>query len=241
MKKFNIACTYGAWGGGPIIQPLVTGLQNLGLEQTSSISLIGHDGDPFTSSMGSLSLRDYEDDILEKLPAGEVVGVGHSMTGVCWFNLAQRFPEKIKGVVMIDPPMLGGGADIRVTKALLSKPWRYIRPLLTNGLFTPTREDAKMMLFNGEESPHLDIITRQPAAGRAILQMLLGRLPRQSKRPCAVVIAGGSRLHPSKQKIKWSQAIHCLCEEFWDESHCGILGNTYLPQVIGNLIARVAL
>ena len=238
---YKIALVHGAWGSPRIMESLSVGLQKLADTEVTSVQLAGHGGEAFTPEMGRYGLEDYENDILAKLPDGKIIIVGHSMGAVCGFNLAQKYPEKVGGAVMIDPPMLGGASDIRVTKALMSKPLRYLVPLFMNGLFTPTREDAKLMLYNDKESPHIEDIIHQPAAGRVIRQMLTGRLPRQSKQPCAVVIAGGSRLHPSKPKVKWSQTVHALCENFWDQSHCDILESTHLSQVVSNLVAHITL
>lgn len=238
---FEILLIHGAWGSPEIMKSLSVGLQERTDKAVTSIQLVGHGNEAFTHEMGSFGLEDYVNDIHRKLPAGrKVIVVGHSMGGVCGFNLAQAYPEIVQGVVMIDPPKLGGGADIRVTKALLSNWRRYIWPLLTNGLFVPTREDAKMMLYNGEESHHLDSIIRQPAAGRVIRQMLVGRLPTQSKRPCGLVIAEDSRLHPSKNKLAWAQKAHAHCIALAG-SHCGVLANNRMPQIIHDLVERVSL
>ena len=240
IMRRNIAVLHGAWGDPLTVQSLVVGLQKLTDNVVTSIQLVGHGTEAFTPKMGSFGLREYEDDILKKLPSDETILVGYSMGAVCGFNLAQRHPKMVKGVVMIDPPMLGGVADVRVTKALMSKPLRYLLPLFTNGLFSPTYEDAKMMLFNGEESPHLDRIVRQPAAGKAIRQMLFGRLPSYSRRPCGLVIAGDSRLHPESHKRAWAKKVHAN----WNSlagSHCGILEDRRLPEIVHQLVERVSI
>lgn len=238
--KSNTSFVHGAWGNPDTMKTLAVGVQDLTNSPVTSIQLVGHGSDAFTAQMGSFGLEEYEANILEQLPGGSNVIVGFSMGAACAFRLAQKHPERIKGVVMIDPPMLGGGADIRVTKALMSKPLRYIRPILTNGLFIPTRDDAKMMLYNDEESPHLDSIIRQPAAGRVIRQMLVGRLQTQSRRPCGLVIASGSRLHPESYKRRWAQKVHANCVSV-DDSHCGILENPSLPHIVHGLIQRVSI
>lgn len=238
--QLNVSFVHGAWGNPGTMKTLAAGLQHLTSNPVTSIQLVGHGSDTFTPQMGNFGLNDYEANILEQLPSDRNVIVGFSMGAACAFRLAQKYPERIKGVVMIDPPMLGGGADIRVTKALMSKPFRYIHPILTNGLFIPTRDDAKMMLYNGEESPHLDSIVRQPASGRVIREMLFGRLPTQSRRPCGLVIARKSRLHPEKSKIKWAQQVHANCLSV-DDSHCGILENPSLPHIVHGLIQRVSI
>ncbi len=240
MKRKNIVLVHGAWGDPLTMESLVVGLQKLTDRVVTSIQLVGHGTEAFTPEMGSFGLREYENSILEQLIGENTTLVGYSMGAACGFNLAQSHPLLVNGVVMIDPPMLGGGADIRVTKALLSKPLRYLLPLITNGLFTPTRDDAKMMLFNGEESTHLNRIVRQPAAGRVIRQMLFGRLPTYSRRPCGLVIARGSRLHPERNKIKWSQKVHANCVSI-DGSHCGILEDPCLPEIVHKLVERISL
>lgn len=237
--KYPVSLIHGAWGSPKTLESLQTGLQDLLQMKVANLQLVGHGTEVFTTQMGGFGLREYENSVLDQLgPQG--ILVGFSMGAICAFNLAQSHPERVKGVVMIDPPMLGGGADVRVTKALLLKPLRYIRPLFTNGLFVPTRADAKMMLYNGEESPHLASIISQPAAGRVIRQMLLGRLPTSTRRPCGLVIANQSRLHPSSHKRRWAQNVHANCVSV-DGSHCGILQDTLLPNIVRNLIERVSI
>lgn len=237
--KFHVSLIHGAWGSPKTLETLEVGLKNLTQKSVANIELVGHGSQAFTPQMGSFGLSHYEESILGQLPGEKNVIVGFSMGAICAFNLAQRHPERVKGVVMIDPPMLGGGADIRVTKALIAKPWRYIRPLFTDGLFVPTREDAKMMLYNDEESLHLDSIVRQPAAGKVIRQMLLGRLPTSTRRPCGLVIARESRLHPVKPKFSWARKVHAY-PALIDGSHCGILEDPSLPEIVCGLIDRVA-
>lgn len=237
--KYPVSLIHGAWGNPKTLESLQTGLQDLLQMKVANLQLVGHGTEVFTTQMGGFGLREYENSVLDQLgPQG--ILVGFSIGAICAFNLAQSHPERVKGVVMIDPPMLGGGADIRVTKALLLKPRRYILPLFTNGLFVPTRADAQMMLYNGEESPHLAGIVKQPAAGRAIRQMLLGRLPTSTRRPCELVIADQSRLHPSRPKRRWAQKVHANCVSV-DDSHCGILENPSLPHIVHGLIQRVSI
>ena len=223
-----------------MMQSLSVGLQKLLENSVQTINLVGHGGEKFTPEMGDYGIKDYEKDVLEKLPEGEIVIVGHSMGSLCGFNLAQRYPSKVRGVVLIDPTMCGGLADIRVAKALLSKPGRYILPVLSNGLFVPERDDAKLMLYNGQESSHLDSIARQPASGRAIREMLLGRLSGQTERPCALVVAGESRLSPTRQKIAWAKQVHAVSVATLAESHCGILENSILPDIVSGMVQRVS-
>jgi pimeloyl-ACP methyl ester carboxylesterase len=237
--KYPVSLIHGAWGSPKTLESLQTGLQNLLQTDVANLQLVGHGTEVFTPQMGGFGLREYEKSVLEQLgPQG--ILVGFSMGAICAFNLAQKHPERVQGVVMIDPPMLGGGADIRVTKALLLKPRRYILPLFTNGLFTPTYEDAKMMLFNGDESPHLNDIIRQPAAGRVIRQMLLGRLPNSSRRQCGLIIAEESRLHPADHKRRWARNVHAHVSSVLG-SHCGILGDKQLPAIVHNLIKKVSI
>lgn len=219
---------------------LSDGLQKITDNPVFSINLVGHGGEKFTPEMGSFGLEQYENDIMEKLPDGEVIIVGHSMGAVCGFNLAQRIPQKVRGVVMIDPTMCGGLADPRVAKALMSDPRRYILPIFTNGMFIPKRADAQMMLYNGQESVHLDNISQQPAAGRAIRQMLLGKLRTSSIRPVSLVIAGESRLSPERQKRTWAKNVHATDVVTLKESHNGVLENVQLPTIVANAIKRVS-
>lgn len=236
--KYNLHTGYGAWGGLNFLRSLNTGLENLTQKNVKSFKLSGHDGEEFTEQMGGWTLRDYEEDIRPQLVVENVVIVAHSMLAVCAFNLAQRFPGQIKGVVMIDPPMLGGISDWRVSQTFLRHPVRYLWPLLAKKALIPTRKDAQMMLFNGAASPHLDSITKQPASGRAIRQMVTSWLPKETNVPCALIIANGSRLHSSTPKKIWAEATR---SPYWtlDDSHCGILENPRLPHIVNEAVKQI--
>jgi pimeloyl-ACP methyl ester carboxylesterase len=39
---------------------------------------------------------------------GPVIGVGHSMGGLCTFMAAHKYPELFRGVVIMDPPVING-------------------------------------------------------------------------------------------------------------------------------------
>lgn len=230
--------TYGAWGGLPITAKLSSGLTRITDKRVTPLSLAGHDGETFTPAMGGWSLEDYQADILAQLPEGDITLVSHSMTAVCAYRIAQEHPDKIKGVVMIDPPMLGGVSDWRVGLTFLRKPKLYLCPLFKDTPFNPTREDAKMMLFNGMESPHLDLISKQPASGKAIRQMVTSWLPRKKTIvPCAVIVAKRSRLHPAWPKKFWARSTGSIHKAL-DESHCGILENAELPGIVSDIIQQ---
>lgn len=239
LMKQNIVTGYGAWGSLALTRTLTSGLEAITQTCVRPLILSGHDGDPFTEEMGGWSLRDYEDDILDQLPGDNVVMVLHSMLAVCGFNLAQRFPKRIKKVVLIDPPMLGRFSDIRVAMTFLGDPKRYLKPLISKTAFCPTRQAAKMMLFNDLESPHLDSITNQPASGMAIREMVTRQLPRRTIVPCALIAATQSRLHYLGPKKSWASATG---SKFYtlNNSHCGILEDPMLAPMAYQAICEMS-
>lgn len=47
-------------------------------------------------------------DSIREQCAGPVIGVGHSMGGLCTFRAAHQYPELFRAVVIMDPPVING-------------------------------------------------------------------------------------------------------------------------------------
>ncbi len=79
-----------------------------------SLDLRGH-GDS-DKPQGAYPIAAYADDIaflIDKLGLGRVIAVGHSMGGITVLQLAAAYPEKVAGIVMVDPAPLAFPADLK--------------------------------------------------------------------------------------------------------------------------------
>ncbi|MDP2226188.1 MAG: alpha/beta hydrolase [Moraxellaceae bacterium] len=107
-------------------------------------------------------LADQVADSIRTRCKGPVIGLGHSMGGLCTFFAAHRYPELFRGVVILDPPVINGpgalafsamrwmGQVDRITPAGRSKGRREVWPsrdvarelLRPKGLFRTFDEDC---------------------------------------------------------------------------------------------------
>jgi pimeloyl-ACP methyl ester carboxylesterase len=239
MKKKKIFTAYGIWGSTDLLSQMNLALADWTQKETSTISYQGHDGDPFTPEMGKWTLKEYRQQMLERLPEGRVTIVGHSMSAMAAYQLAQQHPDKIDQVILIDPPMTGGLVDWRVAKAFLQNPKRYLGAMIFGKPFCVRECDARMMLFNGDDSKHISSIVNQPGSGRLVAELSL--TPASAKKslvPTTVIIAGSSRLHPVWSKKLWANAIGADCLTVPNASHCGIVSCLYTIKKIASLVIQ---
>lgn len=235
----KLLTTYGMWGSKGFLRTMNSVIEDVAQKEVSTISYPGHDGDRFTPEMGKWTLSDYKREMLERLPYGRVTIVGHSMSGMAAYQLAQEYPDKIKKVILIDPPMTGGLVDWKVARAFIQNPKRYLGAMLFGKPFCVREEDAKMMLFNGDDSKHISSIVNQPGSGRLVAELSL--TPASAKKslvPTTVIIAGSSRLHPVWSKKLWANAIGADCLTVPNASHCGIVSNLYAIKKIADLVIK---
>lgn len=236
MKLFT---TYGMWGSKGFLRTMNSVIEDVVQKEVFTISYPGHDGDRFTPEMGKWTLSDYKREMLERLPDGPVTIVGHSMSGMAAYQLAQQHPEKIKKVILIDPPMTGGLVDWKVARAFLQNPKRYLGAMIFGKPFCVRECDARMMLFNGDNSKHITSIVNQPGSGRLVAELSL--TPASAKKslvPTTVIIAGSSRLHPVWSKKLWANAIGANCYTFPNASHCGMVSCLHTAGLIAKLVIQ---
>lgn len=75
--------------------------------ETCTLPVLGTDPDyPVTDNWPHLV--EQVADSVRDLGGGPVIGVGHSMGGLCTFMAAHRYPELFSAVVIMDPPVING-------------------------------------------------------------------------------------------------------------------------------------
>jgi len=111
-----------------------------------SLDLRGH-GDS-TKPEGAYPIKAYADDIahvIDQLGLGKVVAVGHSMGGITVLQLGADHPDKVAGIVMVDPapfvfpPELRAGIEGLVS-AIEAGNQEPRRQFIAERLFLPTSD-----------------------------------------------------------------------------------------------------
>lgn len=82
--------------------------------------LRGHGRSP---ALPPWNLETIVTDLLALLPAGPVVVVGHSFGGACALHLAHRHPERVRGLVLLDPAIgLEPARMLEIAESVLADP-----------------------------------------------------------------------------------------------------------------------
>jgi pimeloyl-ACP methyl ester carboxylesterase len=111
-----------------------------------SLDLRGHGGSD--KPKGPYPISAYVDDIaflIDTLRLGKVVAVGHSMGGITALELAVAHPDKVAGIVMVDPaplvfpPELRAGVEAMVA-AIEAGNQEPRRQFIANNLFLKTSD-----------------------------------------------------------------------------------------------------
>lgn len=113
-----------------------------------SVDLRGHGESD--KPQGAYPISAYADDIahlIDTLQLGRVVAVGHSMGGITALQLGAAYPEKIAGIVMVDPAPLAFPAELRtgieaLVAAIDAGNQEPRRQFIADHLFLPTSDKA---------------------------------------------------------------------------------------------------
>jgi pimeloyl-ACP methyl ester carboxylesterase len=113
-----------------------------------SVDLRGHGESD--KPRGNYPITAYADDIahlIDQLKLGKVIAVGHSMGGITVLQLAAAYPDRVAGIVMVDPapltfpPELRAGVEAMVN-AIEAGDQGPRRQFIENHLFLPTSDRA---------------------------------------------------------------------------------------------------
>jgi pimeloyl-ACP methyl ester carboxylesterase len=113
-----------------------------------SVDLRGHGESD--KPQGAYPISAYADDIvylIDALKLGRPIVVGHSMGGVTVLQLAAAHPEKVAGIVMVDPAPLAFPSELRagiegLVDAIDAGNQEPRRQFIANQLFLPTSDKA---------------------------------------------------------------------------------------------------
>jgi pimeloyl-ACP methyl ester carboxylesterase len=113
-----------------------------------SLDLRGHGESD--KPQGAYPISAYADDIahlIDTLNLGRVVAVGHSMGGITALQLGAAHPEKVAGIVMVDPAPLAFPAELKagiegLVGAIEAGNQEPRRQFIVERLFLPTSDKA---------------------------------------------------------------------------------------------------
>lgn len=175
-----------------------------------SLDLRGH-GDS-DKPQGAYPISAYADDVallIDTLNLGPVIAVGHSMGGITVLQLAVSHPEKVAGIVMVDPAPLAFPPDLKsgiegLVDAIEAGNQEPRRQFIAERLFLPT-SDRKLV------DDVLEVMTAAPAhvasaAMRGILAYEGVKMAARCKAP-ALHIAATPPLNPPHLMSEWMPAV----------------------------------
>lgn len=181
-----------------------------GKHRVVSLDLRGHGESD--KPQGAYPISTYADDIaflIDKLSLGRVIAVGHSMGGITVLQLGAAYPEKVAGIVMVDPAPLAFPPDLKggiegLVAAIEAGDQEPRRQFIAERLFLPT-SDKKLV---GEV---LKVMMAAPAhvasaAMRGILAFEGVKAAARCKVP-ALHIAATPPLNPPHLMTEWMPAV----------------------------------
>jgi pimeloyl-ACP methyl ester carboxylesterase len=175
-----------------------------------SLDLRGH-GDS-DKPQGAYPISAYADDIaflIDKLSLGRVIAVGHSMGGITVLQLGAAHPEKVAGIVMVDPAPLAFPSDLKggiegLVDAIEAGNQEPRRQFIAERLFLPTSDRTLV-------DDVLKVMLAAPAhvaasAMRGILAFEGTKAAARCKVP-ALHIAATPPLNPPHLMSEWMPAV----------------------------------
>lgn len=113
-----------------------------------SVDLRGHGESD--KPQGAYPIGAYADDvasIIDQLKLGRVIAVGHSMGGITVLQLGASYPDRVAGIVMVDPAPLTFSPELRaaiegMVAAIEAGDRAPQRQFIENHLFLPTSDKA---------------------------------------------------------------------------------------------------
>ena len=113
-----------------------------------SVDLRGHGASD--KPQGTYPISAYADDVahlIDTLQLGRVIAVGHSMGGITVLQLGAAYPEKVAGIVMVDPAPLAFPAELKggiegLVGAIEAGNQEPRRQFIAERLFLPTSDKA---------------------------------------------------------------------------------------------------
>jgi hypothetical protein len=250
MKLPTVIFSHPAWGFINQGEHIANRLRTIDPKHVTCYpNLPGHEGRPLPEDFGKLGIKDFAEPVVKMLKAKAYEGcilIGHS-SGACQNHYAVNevhgdseddVPDVARAQIHIAPAMQGL-VSIAVIWTIICS-WTYLKAMLTGKPIYITRDDAKHLIFNGEEHPWLDQIVRQPASGRLVLQFgYLFWLPRP-KVSTYVIAAKRERMHLSNQlKRLWCWLNGAKYYEV-DATHGGILEHPDTLRIIQVILESYA-
>jgi pimeloyl-ACP methyl ester carboxylesterase len=175
-----------------------------------SIDLRGHGQSDKPKGLYPISA--YADDIaylIDALGLGRVVAVGHSMGGITVLQLGAAYPEKVAGIVMVDPAPLAFPPELKagiegLVGAIEAGDQGPRRQFIAERLFLPTSDKALVDRV-------LSVMMAAPAhvasaAMRGILSFDGVKAAARCKVP-ALHIAATPPLNPPHQMSEWLPTV----------------------------------
>ncbi|MBI4588089.1 MAG: alpha/beta hydrolase [Candidatus Rokubacteria bacterium] len=236
-KPVPLLFVHGMWGGSWYWDHYLRGAAEAGWEAWA-LNLRGHHGSRPVANLGTVSVAEYVQDVLDCLRVlGEVVLVGHSMGGL----IAQKVAEVggVRAAVFLTSAAPRGILVLRWP--VLSRMGRYLPSMLRNAAFLATRADADALVLNRlPPAQQAEVYSRLvPESGRAARELafgLIGVNERQVGCPTLVVGAEWDQITPAAVErriaakyaadyLEMARHGHMLMlEEGWERPFKEILG-----------------
>lgn len=159
--------------------------------------------------------------------------MGISQGAILAHRCAQANPARFSGVTMYGSPQMGGLPVWKTLFTILTNR-QYRKPISSkSGKVYLAKKHVEDLLFGGYSHHLVDEITRTPAGGKVLSEILLGEMiPNQYSLPYAVISAGEEKFHRSSAAKTWSRRSRD-CKYFTVEgSHFGALFHTELQERI---------
>ena len=196
-----ILFVHGIWGGSWVWQHYVPYFIALGYP-CYAMDLRGHGDSKPVVNVGKVSLEDYLEDVKRVVQILErPILVGHSMGGLLVLKISEAYDPA--ATVLVCPSQSKGnfgppaGAQLRFLG-------RHVIALLRGEPIKPSRSEAERTALNRLRDEDLDWVFRHsaPGSGRALREMILGRISVDPSRiRCPVLAIGASDDNTSPARV----------------------------------------
>ncbi|MGH2705182.1 MAG: alpha/beta hydrolase [Actinomycetota bacterium] len=195
--KGSVLLLHGLWVGGWVWEPFAELLAAAGFASHAP-TMRGHYDSRPVADVGNLSYFDYVQDALAVSRALKPAAVvGHSGGGLTAQKLAEAEPS-LRALVLMNsaPPR---GIIVRPTWAILRAQFKYLTRILGKQPVLPEEDDYLQLFVNtGPEEVRRAFYQRIcPDSGRALREILLGRVAVDAERVRCPVYVLGTGLDPT--------------------------------------------
>jgi thioesterase domain-containing protein len=245
MNVKHVVLVPPAFGTVHLLEPLTKYLESHGC-QVHLVRYDGHFGDD--ADVARHTLNTYYHNTLRTIERVETeIGTGAgslhnnglvhllgiSQGAILAHRCAQSNPARFSGVTMYGAPQMGR-LPVWKTLFMILTNSQYRKPILSkSGKVYLAKKHVEDLLFGGYNHHLVEEISRTPAGGQVLSEILLGQMtPNQYSLSYAVISAGAEKFHRNSAAKTWSRKSRD-CKHFTVQgSHFGSLFHTELHECI---------